>query len=141
LCPPLNGDAWSRSMKPARLVVVIVIGVLLVAGAFLLLGSKRSARLDELQKQAKVDLRYRKADVYLKGTPEDKTYVDSLFAYGLEAARAKLDSFFSPPPSEEKYFTTVYQAMIDEAKGKRKTDLARSLHTWAIGQKMLEVKY
>lgn len=128
-------------MKPKRIVLVIVVGLVVVAGALVLLGSKRSARIDELQKQAKTELRYQKADAYYKGAPEDKTYLDGLFAYALESARTKLDGVFSPPPSDERYFTAVYQAMIDEAKSKGKTELARSLHTWAIGQKMLDVKY
>jgi hypothetical protein len=128
-------------MKPVRIVIVVVVGLVLVAGALFFLGSKRGSRIEELQKQAQVDLHYKRADAYFKGTPEDKAYVDALFVTGVETARKNLGGFFTPPPDENKYYTFVYQAMIDEAKQKGKTDLAKSLHKWVLGRSYVDVKF
>ncbi len=128
-------------MKPVRIVIVVAIGLALVAGALFFLGNKRSSRIEELQKQAQIDLRYKRADVYFKGTPEEKSYVDALFVSAVDTARRSLGGFFTPPPDEIKYYTVVYQAMINEAKDKGKADLARSLHKWVLGQNFVDVKY
>jgi hypothetical protein len=128
-------------MKPARLVIVLVVGLVLVAGALFFLGMKRGERIDQLQKQAESERRYKGADIYLKGSEEDKKYVDGLFDYALGVVHNDLDSFFSPPPSEEKYFTSLYQVMIDQAKQQGKSDMARSFHGWVVGQRYLEVKF
>lgn len=128
-------------MKPARLAIVVVTGLVLVGVALFVLGSKRSARIEELQKAAQTDALYKRADVYFKGSDEDKKYVEDLFAYGTEVAKQNLNGFFSPPPDKQKYYTHVYQAMITQAKEKGRADLARSLQNWAVGQGYLDLTF
>ena len=128
-------------MKAVRLIVVVVVGLVLISGALVFLGAKRSDKITQFQKQAETELRYKKADVYYKGSESDKKYVDDLFEFGKETARQDLGGFFAGPPSEQKYFTTLYQAMIDQAKQQGKADLAKSLHKWIMGQNFLDVKF
>lgn len=124
-----------------RIVLVVVVGLVLVAGALALLGSRRNARLEELQKDAETKAAYRRADVYHKGSEEDKKYLDDLFKYGLEVTRQNLGGLFSPPPSEKDFYLALYQAMIDEAKQKGKNEFARSFRGWVNGQGYGEVKF
>jgi hypothetical protein len=124
-----------------RIVIVVVVGLVVIAGALFLLSNKRTARIVELQKEAETKAAYKRADVYFKGSEEDKKYLDELFKYGAEMARQNLGGFFSPPPSEKTYYVTLYQAMVDEAKQKGKSEFARSFRGWVNGQGFGEVKF
>ena len=44
-------------------------------------------------------------------------------------------------PDEKKYYTAVYQDMIDQAKGQGKNDLAKSFQKWAQGRGYEDVKF
>lgn len=127
-------------MKPARLIIVAVVGLALVGGALFVLGSKRSDRIEELTKQAQSEARYKRADAYFKGSEADKKYVDELFVYATETARSDLNGFFAPPPGPERYYAVVYQTMIHQARDQGKAEIAKSLHTWVLGQGYLDVK-
>lgn len=128
-------------MKPSRIVVIVVVGVVLIAGALIGMGAMRSSKLAELQKQAETELKYKRADVYFKGTDEDKKYADELFVFAKDSAKISLNGFLAPPPSEQRYFTAIYQIMINEAKHKGKNDFAKSLQNFAVGQGFIDVKF
>lgn len=128
-------------MKRTRLVVVLVVGVLVVAGVLIGMGVKRSGAIAELQKEAQTATAYKRADVYFKGTDEDKKYVEGLFTYAIEVAKGELNGFFSPPPSKQTYYTKLYQTMVDQAKAQGKNDLAKSLHNWSVGQGYVDVSF
>jgi hypothetical protein len=127
-------------MKPARLVIVLVVGLVLVGGALLFMNARSSGRIDELQKRAETDAAYKRADVYFKGTEEEKKYLDGLFAYAKDSVREKLGGFLAPPPNEQKYFTALYQAMVDEARKASKEDFVKSFRGWIVGQGFVDVK-
>jgi hypothetical protein len=128
-------------MKRTRLIVLLVVGVLLVAGVLIGLGVKRSGAIADLQKEAQTALAYKRADVYFKGTDEDKKYVEGLFNYALEVTKGELNGFFSPPPGKQKFYTKLYQVMVDQAKAQGKGDLSKSLHNWAVGQGYVDVAF
>lgn len=127
-------------MKPARLVIIVVVGLVLVGGVLLFVGTKRSGRISELQKQAETEMPFKRADVYLKGTDADKKYVEDLFAHGKDVAKEELGGFFSPPPDKQKYFTALYQAMLDAARDAKKDDFVKSFRGWVVGQGFIDVK-
>jgi hypothetical protein len=130
-------------MKAARIVIILVAGVALLAGALVFLSTKRKSKIDELQKQAETAMEYRRADVWFKGTDADKTYIDGLFNSAKDTAKSKLGALLSvsPPPDEKKYYTAVYQSMIDQAKEQGKSDLAKSFQKWAQGRGFEDVKF
>jgi hypothetical protein len=93
-----------------------------------------------LSKQAATEARYKKSDAYFKGSETDKTYVDGLFQYANELTQNELDGLFSPPPAPQRYYSTLYQTMVRQAKEQGKPDIAKSLHTWALGQGYMDIK-
>ena len=127
-------------MKSSRVIIMVVVGLVVVGGAIAALGMKRSERLEELSKQASTEARYRKCDAYFKGSEADRKYVDEIFQYANERARDHLNGLFSPPPAPERYYATLYQMMVTQAKEAGKGDIAKSLHTWMLGQGYMDIK-
>lgn len=121
-------------MKAARLVILLVVGVVLVGGA-LVYRSQQAAGKAAAMRTPAVEL-IRTADIYKTEGP----YVEELFAHAEQIAAKETGKLIGPGFSEERYYTVLLQAMVDKAKADGKRDVATSLRTFAIGKGYVQVK-
>jgi uncharacterized membrane protein YebE (DUF533 family) len=120
-----------KSSHVVWLLAAVVLGVAAV-GAFLFLGGQDSAaRIEEMRQPA--SRLVASSDIY----KSEAAYVDSLFEQAHPEAAAAVGSGFTP----EKYYTALFQAMVNKAKADGKDDVARSLRVFAVGKGYIEVKF
>jgi hypothetical protein len=120
-------------MKHVRLVALVLVGVALIAGGAAFKSARDGRKIDQFKAEAPGLVKM--SDAYRA----DPAYVTGLLDAAMPVA-ANCGGLFCAV-TEESYFTALFQAMVDRARADGKPDVARSLRTYAVGKKFLDVKY
>jgi uncharacterized membrane protein YebE (DUF533 family) len=120
-----------KTSRAAQLLVIVVLAGAAGGGVMLMGGQNSAARIDEIRGPA--GQLVASADIY----KSESAYVEGLFGHAHPVAAAAVGSGFTP----EKYYTALFQAMVDKAKADGKEDVARSLRTFAVGKGYIGVKF
>lgn len=124
-----------KSAKMMRLVILLVAGVAVLGGAMAYRSQQASGKAAAMKEPA-AEL-VKSADIYRKEGP----YVDQLFAHAEPIATQEVGGgLLGGGFTEEKYYTALFQAMVDKAVADNKRDVAVSLRTFAIGRGFVDVK-
>lgn len=124
-----------KSAKMMRLVILLVVGIAAVGGAMAYRAQQASGKAAAMKEPA-AEL-VKAADIYRTEGP----YVDQLFAHAEPiATQGVAGGMIGGGFSEEKYYTALFQAMVDKALTDGKRDVAVSLRTFAVGKGYVDVK-
>lgn len=121
-------------MKHIRLIALVVVGVALLGGAMVYKQQRNAGKADEYKTNAVEMIKL--ADAYKADPPYITGLMEAGFAPAAKAGAGGLFSGFD----EERYFTALFQSMVDQAKKDGKPEVAKLLRNFAVGRKFLGVK-
>lgn len=119
-------------MKNTRLIVMVAVGAVLIAGAYIYKMQANGAKAAEFH--AKALQMIKMADAYKM----EPAYLDGLMEPSSGAAAASGGVF--APFTEEAYLTAFFQAVVDQAQKDGRQELARSVRAFAVGRGYVDVK-
>ncbi len=121
-----------------RLIVILVVGVVVLGGAYLFAQQKKNAKAEELRQQAVTKVEG--VDI-CRGTvnAQNLVYVKGLVEKSHPAGARALGGLFGTNLDEKTYYTGLFNAMIKQAKADGREDIATSLRNFAVGRGYLDV--